>query len=459
MTSLTLVTLAVVIYGAIGGHGYGRALALGGATSAGAALAFGSLSVPTFYAVAIGCAVAICVRFLGDGLRPSRRREKLPPGVTWLLLFFGWSVIVTLLSPLVFDGMPIVSPTATNLVAGGVTTSNIAQIIYLALGISVVVFLARSPKSTPAIIGLSVGLAIALSFWRYLSQTWGLPFPEGFFDNSPGFVYIETAPGGVERFRGIFTEPSALAGSALVAVAYMISRSVQVTGLRRFGCVVMAAIAGFLGYHSTSTTFVVAGTAAFFVIATVLLMSFLARRTRMSAKLGVVGCALTVVAVFLLPMLSNFISGSVLDKIGTASYSERSDADSESYAVFFESFGMGVGLGSGRASSFLPTLLSTVGLIGTLLFVAVIVTLLVRSFSVQEYRPVVWALVTLLIVKLVAGPDLSEPTGLLWMTLGLLSHAVLISSHSRESSKTRGGPDQSLRLRPGPPRQAVLSSN
>ena len=39
----------------------------------------------------------------------------------------------------------------------------------------------------------------------------GLPFPEGVFDNSPSFAYIETAPNNVERFRGISSEPAGLA--------------------------------------------------------------------------------------------------------------------------------------------------------------------------------------------------------------------------------------------------------
>ena len=68
-------------------------------------------------------------------------------------------------------------------------------------------------------------------------------------------------------------------------------------------------------------------------------------------------------------------------------------------------------MGANRASSFVAGLLSTTGLIGALLFAAAVVTLVRRSSSVREYRPVIWALVTSLVRKAVAGTDLSDSSG------------------------------------------------
>jgi hypothetical protein len=89
-----------------------------------------------------------------------------------------------------------------------------------------------------------------------------------------------------------------------------------------------------------------------------------------------------------------------------------------------------VGLGSARASSFVPTLLSATGLVGALLFVAAVATLLYRGSAVPEYRPVVWALVTVIVVKIAAGPDLSDSSGIVWIALGLLSRAALMAARS-----------------------------
>ena len=58
----------------------------------------------------------------------------------------------TVVAPVFFDGFPVSLPVKgaapNELHAGVLTASNLAQIIYLALGICVVVFLARSRCST-----------------------------------------------------------------------------------------------------------------------------------------------------------------------------------------------------------------------------------------------------------------------------------------------------------------------
>jgi hypothetical protein len=434
MTTLTLATLAVVVYGVLGRQGYGRALALGGSTVAGAAVVVGSVAVPTFYAVAIGAAVAIALRTLGQGRSPRSARTRLPPGVGLLLLFLGWSVLVTVVAPQLFDGQRVLVPTGADdahLTAGVLTSSNFAQIIYLVLGVCVVVFLARSTTAGPQLIGLAVGLTVLLSFWRYLNQQAGVPFPEGVFDNSPFFAYIETAAGGLHRFRGILSEPSSLAASCLVAVSYMVSRAPKITGARRWGAWTIAVIAGYLGTISTSASFIVAAVAVVLIAGLTFLVSFLSRQTSVSALVSLLTCALVVAALWVLPIVGDFVQSVVDEKVSSSSFSERSDANTVSYDIFLDTFGVGVGLGGSRASSFFAGLLSTTGIVGTLLLASVIVTLIRRSAPVVEYRPVAWALVTLLVLKIVAGPDLSDNSGVFWMALGLLSRAALIAEGRR----------------------------
>jgi hypothetical protein len=132
----------------------------------------------------------------------------------------------------------------------------------------------------------------------------------------------------------------------------------------------------------------------------------------------------------LLPIIAKFVETTINQKVSSSSYNDRSFSDATSYDLLLSTFGFGVGLGANRASSFLPGLLSTTGIIGTLLFAAAVVTLLVRGSRVPAYRPVVWALVTLLVVKLVSGPDLSDSSGILWVSLGLLSNASRLSTRS-----------------------------
>jgi hypothetical protein len=425
MSALTFIVIVVILYGVFSSHGYGRALALGGATSAGAFVSFGATTIPTFYAVACGGVLILGVRTLLGPHPSDQPRFREIPGLTILGLFLAWSVLVTLVSPILFNGAPIVSPTATNLVAGRITSSNIAQVAYLVLGIGVVVLLARSRRVGREIIGLTLWVALALSLWRYLNMYAGVPFPVGLFDNSTGFVYIQTEVGGAARFRGIFSEPAALASAAVAAIAYGLSTVARVRGAKRLGPLVLIAISIFLGVVSTSTTFVVAIVALAVIAGLTFGLGFLSRRTRFSVGVTVLACALAIAAVWALPAIGSFVATTLGDKVGTASYAQRSSADSDSYRVFIDTWGIGVGLGAGRASSLLPTLLSTTGLIGTLLYAAAILEVGVRSFPIRHLRPVLWTLVALLVVRLISGPDPFDTTGLLWLCLGVLGHGVL----------------------------------
>jgi hypothetical protein len=426
MTTLTLVTLAVVLYGAVTGR-YGRALALGGATPVGAALAFGDTAVPTFYFVALGAAAGLALGLLSRTRRFQTLDAPRIPGVAALVFLTLWAVLITLAAPLLFDGMSVLSPGGAEgrLSAGVVTPSNVAQIIYLVLGVCVVVFLARSPRTVPQIIGTAAGLATVLSFWAYLHSTFGAPYPIGFFDNSPAFVFIETAPGDVQRFRGIFSEPAGLATSSLVTAAYMLSRAPQVRALRRLGVLLVAAIALFLGAISTSATFFVAGLALLLLSAVVFLSKFVLRRGPLNPLSVTVACAAVIASLWLLPILATAIDEVVSEKVASSSFSERSGANTLSYELLFRTFGLGVGLGSHRPSSFLAALLSTIGIVGTVLFAIAVGTLIREGYAVRAFRPVVWALTALLITKFVSGPDLADTSGILWMSLGVLAHAAV----------------------------------
>jgi len=415
------------VYGVVGGKGYGRALALGGATATGAAVILAGTAIPTFYAVAAGTIVALVLRLLLRSRDPGARHQPLAPGALPLILLAVWATIVTLLAPSLFNGIPVIAPNSKvgTLVDGTFTTSNLAQIIYLVLGVCVVLYLAGSGHTGPELIGLAAGLTTVLSFWRFLSVTFGLPFPEGVFDNSPSFSFIETAPGGIARFRGILSEPSGLAISSLVTVSYMLSRAVRVIGWRRWGAIVVAGMAGFLASISTSGTFVIASVIVLSLAGLSFLVRFLLQRGTLKPIVVLVGCAAAIAALWVVPLIVAFVQVTINDKVASSSFDERSAADARSYSIVFETFGFGVGLGSHRPSSFAAGLLSTTGVIGTVLFAAAVVILIVRTWSLLEYRPVIWALVALLVTKIIASPDLADTSGILWISLGILAHGSL----------------------------------
>lgn len=419
MTTLTVPVLIVAIFGIATRHGYGRAVALGGSTAAGAAAYAGGLAVPTFYAIALG-AIAVLMRQGCARTGLGRAVDSSGPTVPLLLLVLVWGVLVTFLAPLLFPGLHTVTVAGNELQAGVLTSSNVAQTMYFLLGIAVVAALAHDEKTSVGLVGLSIGVGIVLSLWRYTGVTLGLPYPDGFFDNSPTLDYIETAPKDVSRFRGIYSEPSSLAVACLTMITYGLARLRQVHAWRRWALVLLIASATFLGVISTSTTFVVAGSLIAAVAMVTALTGFLTGRTRVARRVAVGVCAGALTSVWVLPLVVAFARSSVEAKVGTSSYEQRSGVDASSYDVFFRTWGLGVGFGSGRASSLVPTLLSTLGVVGTLLIVLALGAAIVGASRSDEARPAVWTLVALLCAKVVSGPDLADPSGLLWITLGIL---------------------------------------
>lgn len=436
MTTLTAVVVAVVVYGVVNRRGYAVALGLGGATPVGAALAAGDTAVPTFYAVAIGAAVGLVLRVLQRTRADEPEVARPFPGSTPLVLLVVVAVLVTLVAPYLFDGMITHGSDGAighRLSAGLVTSSNTAQIIYLVLGVSVVAFLAHARWTGPQVVGLATGTATLLSLWAWLGTTAGVPFPTGFFDNSPAFNYIATLPGGAPRVRGIFSEPAGLAISCLVTTAYATSRATQVTGARRAGALALVAVALFLGSISTSATFFVAGVALVAVAAAVAGISLLVRQQRLGTGVVVAACAAALAGLWLLPVVVGVVEGVVDDKVGSSSFDERSTANADSLGYVLDTWGFGVGLGANRASSFLPSLLSTVGVVGAVLFVAAVWVLLAQGTKVREARPAAWALVAALVCKAISGPDLSDSSGVLWLSLGVLAHAAVQARRLRET--------------------------
>lgn len=427
VTSLTLLSALLVVLGAFTRLGYPRALALAGATSAGAALELtGRIVVPTFFAVAIG-AVAASV-LLSPYSGTSGRSVRPIPGMLPLVLFALWTTCITAAGALIFGGTPVLNSAGevVSLGRGGlINVSNVAQLVYLWIGIAVVVVVARSSTTGVGVIGLGLTVAVLLNTWSLLNRDFGVPFPLGFFDNSPNFRFIDSAAGGVERFRGIMAEPSSVAGIAIPALVFAIAYLPQSSGWRRVGTWILAGLALWIGLISTSTSFIVAGLAMIGVALLVFLVRFVARHMRVGPLAWVGGSLAGVVLAFVMPRFMNFLAIVIGKKFESASYADRSGADQFSFDLALDTFGLGVGLGSNRPSSFVAALLSQTGVLGFVLYVVAVLVMMRAASRFHAARPALWVMLSLLIGKVFNGPDLGDTTGLTWLTLGVLAHAAL----------------------------------
>lgn len=96
----------------------------------------------------------------------------------------------------------------------------------------------------------------------------------------------------------------------------------------------------------------------------------------------------------------------------SGSFTQRMVVAIHAIKVFVSTYRLGVGLGSNRSSSFIATLLSTIGIVGSLLFSTIVSFILVEMAKIRcqpSCNFVFWTFLSLLIAQCIAIPDISFP--------------------------------------------------
>lgn len=397
-----------------------------------AGVTVGGSSIPPFFLLATLATFTVAVDF-ARGASISHRSIAL------FGVMLGWSFIITALGPLLFGGIPVLDPRAgideqvnapTPL---AYTPSMAAQFAYLALGVGVVLYLASRNSLSPALLSPAIGLGTVMSAARLVPP---LASPIDFlFRNYESAAYNQYE----DRHFGIFAEPSYLAVFSVTAIAYIAFRLPLARGWRQW----VLAFVGVLALVNLLAS--ASGTAALSVLVLAAMAAayggwmYLVRngawrqllpgrtsthetRRGRGIRIVIVSGALIGILVLLVPNpISQLTLGTITEKIGTQSFVNRTSADLFSIQLLLDTYGLGVGLGANRPSSLLTLLLSSVGVIGTVLFAAAIGLALWNARARKAWRPVIVALIALLVAKVVAEPALSTP--LLWLAVGACVYA------------------------------------
>ncbi|MBK8151398.1 MAG: hypothetical protein IPK58_25190 [Acidobacteria bacterium] len=135
-----------------------------------------------------------------------------------------------------------------------------------------------------------------------------------------------------------------------------------------------------------------------------------------AAVLIIVVGALTLDLVF---TAGRFAEGLILRKLEGGSGESRLYADWLAMRTFVDSFGMGVGVGSARASSVFATLAANTGLPGLVTFGGFLITILRVSIRSRDDldRAFLFGLIGLVVGWAISIPDLTFP--LFWMLAGV----------------------------------------
>lgn len=337
-----------------------------------------------------------------------------------LVIFAVYSLLVTAVGPALFSGLPVLSPEAglDTQVESGLTplqyeTSNLAQGIYVLLGVLLVVYFLVEKRTTPRILEVAIVLGMALAFGRHLfPETW----PYAFFDNSPSIYYAW--PGEGRRERGSFAEPSILGMFLAMSLAYLASAIVRAPWMRRVYYAVLILAGVYLYAISYTGTALLSIGATAFVGGVVVVISLIsnANRKQLLYALGIVVVA-AIAIVLAWPVIARYTVDIVLQKLTTSSFENRGGSNEIAFQTFLDTFALGAGLGSSRPSSLFFMLLSCVGLVGVLLFIRLVGGYLWAAWRSPEFRAISWSFFAVLIAQVTAKPDLSAPP--FWILLAL----------------------------------------
>lgn len=306
-----------------------------------------------------------------------------PPGALALAVLWAWAVLVTGFAPRLFEGetevigiVPRGSGIANDLVPLAAQRGNLNQLAYLTLGLATVLAMTRlldSPQRRARLADAMLwmaGLNLLVTAVQMLHLYGGAPNLLDGLANAGYAIHLGGSIGGLQRLSGGFAEPSGYAMFTLAACAVCAALAQQRHRTRCSVALALGSLAALL--LSTSSTgyvglaLLAAGHAAVLAVRAVVVP----QRVRLGglALLAWGGAVVVLAALLLWPGLldgiARVVDSTLLGKLDSDSGRERNFWNARAWISFVETFGLGVGLGSTRASSYLLVLLSNVGIVG-----------------------------------------------------------------------------------------------
>ncbi|EHS49488.1 hypothetical protein PDO_3156 [Rhizobium sp. PDO1-076] len=323
----------------------------------------------------------------GEGYMMAALRPQSPG--FWLLILTLLGIFSAIYFPRVFEGvtetMKVERVTSSrNVIALSplrFSASNITQAVYalgglITFAVSYAYFrhLGKPAYLVTAIIIVAtadIGFAIADVVTYFTGTEYLLSFVR-----TANYALLTAAEkGGLKRISGTFAEASAFSEYTLVLFA--IITSLWLDRVRSWATGILTALLLLSLLLSTSATALV-GLAI--VIPFLWIRSWISSASPFTSGRPVflAGCLLVIpvalVSIFILfpsvgDQVNEFLDMMLLSKADSQSGKERFLWNAMAYEAFVNTFGIGAGLGSARASSFILVLLSNVGLPGFILFV------------------------------------------------------------------------------------------
>jgi hypothetical protein len=318
----------------------------------------------------------------GKGIADSFSIDK--PGF-WLLCTAVWGVVGSVLLPRLMHGTTLVYPVdrsvsgAALLQPLGPVSGNLSQAIYCIGDVIVYACMYAFLRFRGAYRALASGIFL-LTILDVLAGV------VDFVTHAAGMdvmSVLKTAQyadlsgeelGGLVRITGTFAETSAFSSFTLPLFAF--SLNLWLVGYRRKLAGALAIATGGLLLMSTSGTAYV-GLAAYLSIMVFsrpgrVSRSAVARKQRLWILAACAGVLGTLYVILFMPSvakaLTDFVDATVMNKADSSSGIERMSWNTQGMTNFLDTYGIGVGLGSIRASSFLVVLPANLGVMGVVCY-------------------------------------------------------------------------------------------
>jgi hypothetical protein len=272
-----------------------------------------------------------------------------------------------------------------------------------------------------------------------------VPYPDSaLYSNKAHVVYHAYKIGDFWRLNATFTEASEMAGFLTVALG-LLGWELFTRPLRLKRCLSFVLIMVSILFTFSSTGYLVV--AFMLLLSGILYVRYLMRRGGIAASKLIVAIIVVSAGLALTTNTSaretvTEVVGSVLlDKDKSASYRDRTESHAEALATLSDTYYMGAGWGSIRASGLGYVLLGTVGVIGLALFISFYCSLFIPIFRRRRpnehklhgdlFDQSLFGVTILLCGMAVSGAEPTLPT--LWVLFG-------IATAGRTTSSTSGLP-------------------
>jgi hypothetical protein len=372
-----------------------------------------------------------------------------------LLLYMMLAVLGAMLLPNIFAGIGVYLPRGgIGLAVDSVrplqfSNSNLAQSAYIIINtlflLSVVKRVCREPNTLQHLFRYSLYaylLVLLLSCYQVVGGYFGLQWPAYWINNNYGYAQLAGAIiGGMPRVTSTFTEASVLGCYTLgICMGSLLLLRMDSTYRLKHAMLLITSLLILAGSFSG---------AAYFGLLLMILILFLSSCLRNDGrKLILLIMLFSIVLLALLIMLvlkPEFINAILLNKSDSISYLTRQQSNENALEVFLATFGVGVGIGSIRVSSFFYTLLASTGLLGVALVFWYATNLVRMRFAIGKIaiqsdlnyiRFFGIALLANLITMILAVPD--STLAFFWLNLaafsGGLTYYYLKGRNSSDSS-------------------------